>query len=73
MIIFNHMLVLFRAQSSLKPLIAQVSTRQAEIRTFESAINSKKQELDSVTKKVEEITKQLRWKDMQYYVRATKA
>jgi len=48
-----------QTKSALQPLLSEVSTRTAELRNFESAIQAKKQELDRVSKKVEEVTSTL--------------
>lgn len=48
-----------QTKSALQPLLSEVSTRTAELRNFESAINAKKQELERVSKKVEEVTSTL--------------
>jgi len=48
-----------QTKSALQPLLSEVSTRTAELRDFESAINAKKQELERVSKKVEEVTSTL--------------
>lgn len=48
-----------QTKSALQPLLSEVSTRTAELRNFETAINAKKQELERVTKKVEEVTSTL--------------
>merc|ERR550532_2252006 len=48
-----------QSKSALQPLLSEVSTRTAELRNFESAIQAKKQELDRVSKKVEEVTSTL--------------
>ena len=52
--------LLSRTKSALQPLLSEVSTRTAELRDFESAINAKKQELERVSKKVEEVSNTLR-------------
>ena len=54
-------MIFTRTKSALQPLLSEVSTRTAELRNFESAIQAKKQELDRVSKKVEEVTSTLRY------------
>merc|ERR1712037_291057 len=48
-----------QTKSALQPLLSEVSTRTAELRNFESAIQAKKEELERVSKKVEEVTSTL--------------
>jgi len=48
-----------QTKSALQPLLSEVSTRTAELRDFESAINAKKQELERVSKKLEEVSSTL--------------
>ena len=56
-----NIMMFTRTKSALQPLLSEVSTRTAELRNFESAINAKKQELERVSKKVEEVTSTLRY------------
>ena len=56
-----NIMIFTRTKSALQPLLSEVSTRTAELRNFESAIQAKKQELDRVSKKVEEVTSTLRF------------
>ena len=53
-------MIFTRTKSALQPLLSEVSTRTAELRNFESAIQAKKEELERVSKKVEEVTSTLR-------------
>ena len=45
-----------------------MSTRTAELRDFESAINAKKQELERVSKKLEEVSSTLRCESLVFFV-----
>ena len=59
---------LSRTKSALQPLLSEVSTRTAELRDFESAINAKKQELERVSKKLEEVSSTLRCESLVFFV-----
>jgi len=48
-----------RAQSTLEPLLSEVSTRTFQLQKFDSDIRNKKAELEEVTRKVEEVTQSL--------------
>ena len=60
--------LLSRTKSALQPLLSEVSTRTAELRDFESAINAKKQELERVSKKLEEVSSTLRCESLVFFV-----